>query len=87
MQLEPGSLVLLYTDGLVETREASVDAGVDRLLASLAEPAGRAEAACDRVLEAMGATGESDDDTALLVLRLDPVAGRPRRWCCTSSRC
>ena len=33
--VEPGSLVLLYTDGLVERREESIDTGMDRLLAEV----------------------------------------------------
>lgn len=72
VQLEPGSLVLLYTDGLVESRTAPVEEGIDRLVAALAAPVGSAEQACDRVLEALGRQGDQDDDTAVLALRVDP---------------
>ena len=80
--LEPGGTVLLYTDGLVETRSASVQEGLDRLVAALAAPVRSADAACDVVLHALGREGDQDDDTALLALRVDPleVAGRVELW-------
>ncbi len=69
--LEPGSLVLLYTDGLVESRTASVEEGIAQLVAALAEPVDSAELACSRVLRALGRPGDQDDDTAVLAVRLD----------------
>ncbi|WP_051450888.1 SpoIIE family protein phosphatase [Actinospica robiniae] len=33
--LEPGSILVLYTDGLIESREASIDVGMDRLAHAL----------------------------------------------------
>ena len=36
LTLAPGSTVLLYTDGLIERRRESLDAGMDRLLAATA---------------------------------------------------
>ena len=74
VQLPPGALVVLYTDGLVETRDASLQEGIDRLLDALAEPVASAEQACARVLEAQGLHGDQDDDTAVLVVLLDPLA-------------
>ncbi|MCW2678621.1 MAG: hypothetical protein JWM62_22 [Frankiales bacterium] len=80
--LEPGSMVLLYTDGLVEKRDASVQQGLDRLVEALGAPVRSAEAACDLVLQALGRHEDQDDDTALLALLLDPVdaPGRVRTW-------
>ena len=69
--LEPGSLVLLYTDGLVESRTAPVEEGIAQLVAALAEPVDSAELACARVLRALGRPGDQDDDTAVLAVRLD----------------
>jgi GAF domain-containing protein/anti-sigma regulatory factor (Ser/Thr protein kinase) len=74
VDLVPGSLVLLYTDGLVETRECSVDEGLARLVAALAQPISSAEHACDLALGAID-RGGSDDDTAVLALLLDPPEG------------
>ena len=68
----PGSLVLLYTDGLVETRDASVEVGLDRLVRSLGRPVASAEQACERVLTALGRNGDTDDDTAVLAVLLAP---------------
>jgi len=80
--LEPGSMVLLYTDGLVEARGVSLQQGLDTLVASLSAPVRSAEAACDLVLHAMGRHEDQDDDTAVLALLLDPaeVEGRVRTW-------
>ena len=71
IELEPGSVVVLYTDGLVERRTESLDAGLARLVGTLE---GRhelgAEAICDHLLAQLDAS--VDDDVALLVARLDP---------------
>ena len=68
--LEPGALVLLYTDGLVETRDAPVSDGIARLVAALDEPVRSAEQACDLVVSRL--VGDAaDDDTAVLALLLD----------------
>lgn len=80
VQLAPGSLVLLYTDGLVESRTAPVEEGIAQVVAVLAQPVESAELACSRVLRALGRPGDADDDTAVLAVRLDdvgPVAALP----------
>ena len=69
--LEPGSTVLLFSDGLVERRGASLDDG----LAWLVECAGRCSALplddlCDALLEQVATTAE--DDIALLAMRAHP---------------
>lgn len=71
VRLEAGSLVLIYTDGLVESRTASLEEGIAQLVAALAAPVDSAELACSRVLEALGRPGDQDDDTAVLAVRLD----------------
>jgi signal transduction histidine kinase/DNA-binding response OmpR family regulator/serine phosphatase RsbU (regulator of sigma subunit) len=71
VELPPGSLVLLYTDGLVERRGESLDVGFDRLAAAAGDcamlPAG---AACDELLRRMRPAGGYTDDVALLAIRL-----------------
>ncbi|HEX8054241.1 MAG TPA: GAF domain-containing SpoIIE family protein phosphatase [Thermoleophilaceae bacterium] len=69
--LEPGSLVLLYTDGLVERRGESISDGLDQLAAAAAAAGHEPEAACDHVIEAMlGGEGPADD-VALLAVAVD----------------
>jgi serine phosphatase RsbU (regulator of sigma subunit) len=79
LQLEPGSTVLLYTDGLVEGRGVPVEEGMQLLLDAVREPVRSAEELCDRVLHALGRDGDHDDDTALLALVLDDGTGRDER--------
>jgi serine/threonine-protein kinase RsbW len=66
--LPPGATLLLYTDGLVETRSADLDTGLERLLDTAARcAAGDPGELCDRLLaELTGA--HRDDDIALLAL-------------------
>jgi GAF domain-containing protein/anti-sigma regulatory factor (Ser/Thr protein kinase) len=74
-----GSTVVLYTDGLVEERGKSIDAGLERLR-SLAEGAGDVEALAERVVGAM-VPREPRDDVVLLAARLPLLPARLRaRW-------
>ncbi|GAA3447169.1 PP2C family protein-serine/threonine phosphatase [Planomonospora venezuelensis] len=70
--LPPESTLLLYTDGLVERPEEHLNHGMTRLRQHAAalsrEPV---ETFCDGVLSALGA---SDDDIALIALRIPPAA-------------
>lgn len=76
VQLDAGGAVLVYTDGLVEGRDQSVDEGMSRLRAAADGPMRSAEELCDRVLQATGRDGDHDDDTALLVVLLDDGSSR-----------
>jgi anti-anti-sigma factor len=71
-ELHPGSTVVLYTDGLVERRGATIDDGLANLLQAAAGSNGDIESLCDRLVKALGAD-DSSDDVALLALRLIPV--------------
>jgi PAS domain S-box-containing protein len=65
-----GATVLLYTDGLVERRDADLDAGIAQLRAALTDLADRPlEELCDAVLDRLVA-GHPDDDVALVAIRL-----------------
>ncbi|WP_448613811.1 SpoIIE family protein phosphatase [Modestobacter sp. URMC 112] len=75
--LERGTTVVLYTDGLIERRDADLDAGLDRLRTHLAELAERPlQELCDELLERL-VDGRPDDDVALVAVRLHPQ-DRPR---------
>jgi serine phosphatase RsbU (regulator of sigma subunit) len=71
--LPPGATVLFYTDGLIERRGASLDAGIAWLTGAVAR-CGRLPLAelCDRLLAELA--GAVEDDVALLALRAHPHA-------------
>jgi serine phosphatase RsbU (regulator of sigma subunit) len=70
--LEPGSTVLLYTDGLVERRDRDLDAGAVELCHVLEACAGfPLDRLCDEVLARLFLP-DAQDDVALLALRLHP---------------
>ena len=66
----PGSTVVVYTDGLVERRHESIDAGLSRLTGTLARHAGLPpESLADAVLSDLGVGPGAFDDTALVVVQ------------------
>ena len=69
-ELSEGAVLMLYTDGLVEERDASLTDGLDRLVQALAEPVHSADEACSQVLRALGRDNGADDDAAVLALHL-----------------
>ncbi|WP_170121254.1 GAF domain-containing SpoIIE family protein phosphatase [Geodermatophilus tzadiensis] len=72
-RLAPGSTVLLYTDGLVERRRTDLDSGIARLAGALAgDDPGSLDDLLDRLLT--GVPGSTDDDVALLALRVTPAS-------------
>ncbi|MEW2417220.1 SpoIIE family protein phosphatase [Streptomyces sp. NPDC046866] len=75
--LTPGSLLVLLTDGLVESARLPLDEGMRRVCEVLAaaDP-GDAGAAADELVLAVG---RRDDDVALLILRYDGTRSRPMR--------
>ena len=75
--LEPGATVVLYTDGLVERPDRSIDEGLDLL----ARAAGRAPREPDdfisSLVEELLGPGARGDDVALLAILLDAVPLAP----------
>jgi integral membrane sensor domain MASE1 len=74
VDVPPGSMLLWYSDGLVERRDADLDAGLDRL----ASVACRLDGAhpqiwCDAVMEQLIGGQRLHDDVVLICLRLQPA--------------
>ena len=67
-RLEPGSRLLLYTDGLVEDRQQGIDTGLAEVRAELAKPAEHVEDLLDHLLAGV-AEQTRRDDIALLALQ------------------
>ncbi|MFK0159993.1 SpoIIE family protein phosphatase [Streptomyces sp. NPDC090499] len=67
--LSPGSTAVLYTDGLVERRDADLDEGIEALERALAGATGTPQVICDRLVRSAGVTADHDDDVAVLVLQ------------------
>jgi serine phosphatase RsbU (regulator of sigma subunit)/anti-sigma regulatory factor (Ser/Thr protein kinase) len=96
LTIEPGSTLLFYTDGLVESRELPLDDGMERLRSCLDRELD-CDALCDAVV-ARCSSGPSRDDIALLAVHyqalgdelhlslparpgaLLPLRGVLRRW-------
>lgn len=75
LNLEAGTVLLLYSDGLIERRDRSIETG----LAELASAAQAARALpvdhlCDELLRAQGIGTASDDDVVIMVARVTHAA-------------
>jgi hypothetical protein len=68
LELPEGSILALYTDGLIESRHRDIDVGISALREVLARPAPSLEATCDTVLETL-LPDRPADDVALLLAR------------------
>jgi len=68
--LPPGSTLMLYTDGLVERRDVSLDDGIARLSATVASGMNlTVDAVADAALSEMAPPNGYDDDIAIVVYR------------------
>jgi len=68
--LPPGSTLMLYTDGLVERRDVSLDDGIARVSETVAGGMHLpVDAVADAVLNEMAPPGGYDDDIAIVVYR------------------
>jgi GAF domain-containing protein/anti-sigma regulatory factor (Ser/Thr protein kinase) len=75
--LPPGSVVVLYTDGLIERRGHSIDEGLDALQQALVSAPRDPDRLLEHILEHVMGDAERGDDIALLAARILPVAPRP----------
>jgi serine phosphatase RsbU (regulator of sigma subunit)/anti-sigma regulatory factor (Ser/Thr protein kinase) len=75
-ELPHGSVLVFYSDGLIERRGRSLDEGLERLRASVATGPRDPERLAEHVLEHLIGDDDRRDDVVLLVARLLPVAPR-----------
>jgi anti-sigma regulatory factor (Ser/Thr protein kinase) len=77
VELPAGSIVLLYTDGLVERRGRSIDDGLELLRSEVAFAPKDPDRLLEHILTYVVGSGERGDDIALLAARVLPVAPQP----------
>lgn len=76
-----GSRLLLFTDGLVESRGQDIDEALGKLVHAFASSSAELEAVCSELLAVTGRDSGHDDDVALLVGELAGLDGdRVARW-------
>jgi anti-sigma regulatory factor (Ser/Thr protein kinase)/GAF domain-containing protein len=75
--LPAGTVVVLYTDGLVERRGRSIDEGLAALCAALSAAPKDPDRLLEHILEHVVGNEPRGDDIALLAARVLPVAPRP----------
>ncbi len=70
----PGTVVVAYTDGLIESRHEHLDVGISRISAVLDElsPTKGVEEIADALLASAGDCDQLTDDVAMVVFRLSP---------------
>ncbi|MEV6955731.1 SpoIIE family protein phosphatase [Streptomyces sp. NPDC051183] len=68
VRLPPGSLLVLYTDGLIEARDRDLDQGMAELAAALRAAGQPLEELCDGILARL-LPGDPQDDVAVLLAR------------------
>ena len=71
--LETGATIVLYTDGLVERRDAPLDVGLELVRVTAGSVAGGPDTLVDHVLRGVFEGTERYDDVAILAARLEPV--------------
>ncbi|MGW3321006.1 SpoIIE family protein phosphatase [Streptomyces virginiae] len=72
VRLPPGSLLVLYTDGLIEARDRDLDQGMAQLAGALHQVDQPLEELCDGILRRLLPCAQQDD-VAVLLARTRPV--------------
>lgn len=67
--LPAGGTLILYTDGLVERRDADIDVGLTALAKAAGSVESSLDAFCQRLLAQLGGPGRQADDIAVVALR------------------
>jgi GAF domain-containing protein/anti-sigma regulatory factor (Ser/Thr protein kinase) len=68
VRLHSDSIVVMYTDGLVERRDRTLDDGLRQLAAAVDSPDDTPERVCEKLFEAL-VDDDTTDDVALLIAR------------------
>jgi PAS domain S-box-containing protein len=76
--MEPGSSLVLFTDGLIERPGEVIDEGMAKLAARVSEAPADPEAVCNHLLRTMVPSSGATDDIAILTLLNLPFADRFR---------
>jgi anti-sigma regulatory factor (Ser/Thr protein kinase) len=79
VELASGSVLVLYTDGLVERRGGSIDTGLAELQEAARDGPRDPDTLLEHILERLVGSGEREDDIALLAARVFTVAPAPLR--------
>ncbi|WP_405915317.1 SpoIIE family protein phosphatase [Streptomyces sp. NBC_00728] len=74
LDLPEGTVLALYTDGLLESRERDVDSGLRLLCRALEQSSQSLEGAAHSILQALLPPGGAPDDVALLLARTHGLA-------------
>jgi phosphoserine phosphatase RsbU/P len=83
LTLEPGSLLCLLTDGLIDHHDSDIYAGLTTVRTVLADtittcsPNGSAESACAVLMTSLVGDRRVDDDVTILAIARDPCRGNP----------
>jgi serine phosphatase RsbU (regulator of sigma subunit)/anti-sigma regulatory factor (Ser/Thr protein kinase) len=77
IELPVGTTLVLYTDGLIERRDQTIDDGLAQLRAAALEASGDPERLLEHVLDSLVGAADRRDDIALLAVRLLVAAPEP----------
>ncbi|MFD7057292.1 SpoIIE family protein phosphatase [Streptomyces mirabilis] len=80
LELAEGSVLALYTDGLIEARDQDISAGMNRLRAALAQPDLTLDDLCSSTVDTLRAKPPSDDVTLLLARTRSLSADQVASW-------
>ncbi|WP_229847559.1 SpoIIE family protein phosphatase, partial [Kitasatospora griseola] len=80
IDLPPGSLLVLYTDGLIESREQDIESGLQLLRETVARPHRTPEETCTAVLRRLPPAHQNDDVTLLVARTRTLSPGSIAEW-------
>ena len=85
-ELEPGSTIVLYTDGLVEERGVSIDQGLEALRLAASQDACHPDELCDRLVESCSRSTRRTTTSPSSLCARCPPRRRRSTWSCPRTR-